>query len=159
MEKALKIKRYIPIEEKKAIANAIIAECIHEENGVMVVDSVQQYLSYVKYMIKFHTNLEYGEVDYDLLCCNEYEGKTVLNAIMAYFELDAKECLRIMDLMIGDYMQQNSMAFMVGKFLNNLNEQVSNLSGAFTGAVNNIGLNLDGIDKSAFNKFLETYMK
>ena len=51
LERALQVKKYIPFEEKKIIAQAIIDDSIHEENGVMVVDSVQQYLSYVKYMI------------------------------------------------------------------------------------------------------------
>lgn len=159
LERALQVKKYIPFEEKKIIAQAIIDDSIHEENGVMVVDSVQQYLSYVKYMIVRHTNLDYGEQDYDMLCSNEFEGQTLLNAIMSYFEADAKECLRIMNLMTSDYMQQNSMEFIVGKFLNNLNNQVTELSKVLVKKTEDIGLDLDGIDKNAFNSFLNNYMK
>jgi len=159
MERELQVKKYLPIEVKKAIANAIISECIHEENGVLVVDSVQQYLSYVKYMIKHHTNLVYGEADYDVLCSTDCGDKTLLNTVLGLFEPDAKECLRIMNLMISDYMQQNSIEFAIGRFLNSLSEQANALGGELKGLVDNLGLNLENVDKDSFNKFLTTYMK
>ena len=120
MEKELQVKKYLPIEEKKLIAKGIIYECTEEVDGCIKVDSVQQYLSYVKYMILRHTNLEYTQEDYDKLCATNYQDKTLLNAIMDCFAPDAKECTRIMNLMTSDHMQQNSMEFIVGKFLNNI---------------------------------------
>ena len=110
-------------------------------------------------MIVRHTNLDYGEQDYDMLCSNEFEGQTLLNTIMSYFEADAKECLRIMNLMTSDYMQQNSIEFVVGKFLNNFNNQVTELSKVLVKKTEDIGLDLDGIDKNAFYSFLNNYMK
>lgn len=159
LERGLQVKKYLPMEMKKAIASAIIEDSIHEENGVMIVDSVQQYMSYVKYMIRQHTNLEYGDEDYDMLCSTEYEGDTLLNMILSCFEADAKECLRIMNLMTSDYMQQNSMEFIIGKFLNNLNEQVSVLSSTLIKKTEDIGFELDGLDKNALNDFLNNYIK
>lgn len=124
MEKELQVKKYLPIEEKKMIAQGIIYECTEDVNGAIKVDSVQQYLSYVKYMILRHTNLEYTQEDYDKLCSNMYNDKTLLNAIMDCFVDDAKECTRIMNLMTSDYMQQNSIEFIIGKFLNGLGEML-----------------------------------
>ena len=154
MEKELQVKKYLPMEEKKLIAQGIIYECTEEVNGVIKVDSVQQYLSYVKYMILRHTNLEYTQADYDKLCMTEYDGKTLLNAIMDCFAADAKECTRIMNLMTSDYMQQNSMEFIVGKFLNGLGEMLADKLNEFD--VNSI-MPKD-MDKDRLVKFLNTYI-
>ena len=108
MEKEIQVKKYLPIEEKKLIAKGIIYECTEEVNGVIKVDSVQQYLSYVKYMILRHTNLEYTPEDYDILCSNN-----LLNDLMECFGEDAQECSRILNLMMDDYMQESTIEFTV----------------------------------------------
>ena len=59
LERGLQVKKYLPMEVKKTIAQGIIYDCTNEADGVIKVDSVQRYLSYVKYMITMHTNLEY----------------------------------------------------------------------------------------------------
>lgn len=149
MEKELQVKKYLPIEEKKLIAKGIIYECTEQVNGVVKVDSVQQYLSYVKYMILRHTNLEYTQDDYDTLCSNN-----LLNTIMEYFGEDVAECSRILNLMIEDYMQENSIEFIVGKFLNNLGESLGD-------KLNELDINSiipKDIDKEKMIQFLNTYM-
>ena len=145
MEKELQVKKYLPMEEKKLIAKGIIYECTEEVNGVIKVDSVQQYLSYVKYMILRHTNLEYTQEDYDKLCS---EG--LLNRILECFGEDAAECSRVLNLMMDDYMQENSMEFIVGKFLNSVSEMLSNKLNEFD--MNSIIPN--DIDKASLIKFL-----
>ena len=127
MEKELQVKKYLPIEEKKLIAKGIIYECTEQVDGVIKVDSVQQYLSYVKYMILRHTNLEYTPEDYDKLCATEYNDGSLLNAIFDAFSEDAKECSRILNFMTEDLMQENSISFAVAKFLNNLNSQLGTI--------------------------------
>lgn len=96
LERGLQVKTYLPIEVKKAVAQGIIYDCTSEENGVVKVDSVQRYMSYVRYMITSHTDLEYTDDNYDALCSTMYEDTTLLNAIMDCFDSDAKECLRIL---------------------------------------------------------------
>lgn len=155
MEKELQVKKYLPIEEKKLIAQGIIYECTEEVNGVIKVDSVQQYLSYVKYMILRHTNLEYTQEDYDKLCSAEYQDKILLNAIMDCFAPDAKECTRIMNLMTSDHMQQNSMEFIVGKFLNGVGEALKDKLDGFD--LNSI-IPQD-IDKDKLVKFFNDYIQ
>lgn len=108
IEKELQVKKYLPIEEKKLIAQGIIYECTNEEDGVIKVDSVQRYLSYVRYMITMHTNLKYTDADYDVLCSTEYQDTTLLNAIVKTFESDANECNRILGLMMNDYLDNNA---------------------------------------------------
>ena len=139
LETGLEVKKYLPIELKKAIANGIIYECTDDSEGVIRVDSLQRYMSYVKFMITYHTNLEYTDEDYDVLCSTEYEETTLLNAIMACFGDDAKECSRVLDLIMSDYMQENTIEFTIARLLNSL-------VGSIDGIVNVINSKIEGLD-------------
>ena len=150
MDEELQVKKYLPIEEKKLIAKGIIYECTERVNGVVKVDSVQKHLSYVKYMILRHTNLEYTQEDYDTLCSSE-----LLDEIMECFDGDAKECTRILDIMMSDYMQENSMKFIVADFLNNI-------AGMLSDKLNEFDFNSvipNDMDKEKLINFLNTYIK
>ena len=154
----LGVKKYLPIQEKQMIAQLIINECTEEVNGVIKLDSIKQYLSYVKYMIKFHTNLEYADDDYDTLCATEYMETNLLNAIISCFGTDAEECSRILNLMLDDYMRDNSIECSVGRFLSDLSENINSLSAAFSTIDINSILPKD-IDTERFNQFLKQYIK
>ena len=91
LEKELEIKKYLPIEVKKTIAQSVIYECVEEENDAIKIDSVQKYLSYNKYMITTHTNLEYTDEDYDMLCSTFVNGKSLRDIIIRCFDDDATE--------------------------------------------------------------------
>lgn len=154
MEQELQVKKYLPMETKKVIAQGIMYECTSNESGVIKIDSVQRYMSYVKYMITTHTNLEYTDQNYDVLCSTMYGDKTLLNAIMDCFEADAKECSRILNLMSDDVAYNNSLTMMVGEFLYNLKSVLSDATNQLQGKIN--GINLDGLDIDGLNKFLKT---
>lgn len=139
LERGLQIKTYLPMEAKKAIAQGIIYDCTSEENGVVKVDSVQRYMSYVRYMITSHTDLEYTDDNYDALCSTEYGDITLLNAIMDCFDSDAKECLRILNLMTDDLIHDNSIESTVGKLIYNINGAI----GTFIEEMRNKFRNLD----------------
>ena len=66
LERGLQVKKYLPIELKKTIAQSIIYDCTDNESGATKVDSVQRYMSYVRYMITMHTNL--GDLKIELYC-------------------------------------------------------------------------------------------
>jgi hypothetical protein len=158
IEQSLEIKKYLPMEVKKTIAQAIIYDCTDEEEGAFTVDSVQRYMSYVRYMISTHTNLEYTDNDYDVLCSTEYENSTLLNAIMDCFGEDAKECSRILNLMMDDLMQKMSVEFSIAKFLNGLNEVVR----GFSKKIDDIDLQSiipNNVDMSKLGAFLQNYIK
>ena len=154
LEKALEVKKYLPIEVKKTIAQGIIYECTDDDDGAIRVDSVQRYMSYVRYMITTHTNLQYTDEDYDVLCSTEYMDSTLLDVIMSYFGDDAKECSRILNLMMDDYMQTMTLEFNVAKFLNGLNVAFGNLLDSINQKVDGIDVKgiIDGIVAEQFNK-------
>lgn len=139
LERNLEIKKYLPIEIKKTIAQGIIYESTNNEYGVNKIDSVQRYIAYVRYMITSHTCLEYSDEDYDVLCSTEYGETTLLNAIMECFGEDARECSRILNLMLDDLMQEMTFEFAVSKFLYGLNGTVEKFA-------ENLNTKIDGFD-------------
>ena len=161
LERGLQVKKYLPIEVKKTIAQGIIYDCTAEENGVVKVDSVERYLSYVKYMITMHTNLEYTDEDYDTLCSTEYRDGTLLNSIVKTFEPDANECNRILGMMMDDYLDNNAsenrIVVAVSEFVNTL----SSIAKYIGDKVNDI--NIDKIlpedDMEKLKQFLNDYKK
>lgn len=160
MEKELQVKTYLPIEEKKLIAHTIIEECTFEEGYAVHLDSVQQYLSYVKYMILHHTNLGYSDADYDVLCSTEYEDTTLLNAILELFGEDAAECSRILNLMLDDYMRSNSIEYTVGQFMSSLRGGIGILVDALKNKIENDELEMPSyMDMQKLGDFLKDYIK
>lgn len=158
LQSGLQIKTYLPMKEKKAVAQLIINESTDEVDGVIKLDSIQQYLSYVKYMILLHTNLEYSDEDYDTLCYTEYMDSNLLNAIMSHFGPDAEECSRILNLMLDDYMRENSIEYTVGRFLNGLGETINNFATSLSSFDANSILPKD-FDVEKFNQMLNKYVK
>lgn len=158
LDSGLQVKKYLPFKEKKNIAILIINECTNEVNGVIELDSMQQYLSYVKYMILMHTNLEYTDEDYDKLCSTEYMETNLLNAIMSCFGPDAEECSRVLNLMLDDYMRQNSIESAVGRFLNGLNNTIDNLAASLSDFDVSSIIPKD-FDVESFNQVLKKYVK
>ena len=157
LEKRLEVKKYLPIELKKTIAQSIIYECTTHQNGVVQVDSVQRYMAYVRHMITAHTNLVYTDEDYDVLCYTEYGESTLLNEIVACFENDANECNRILDMMMDDYLDNNSAANQIVVVANMLFGSVSNVLTKIIEKVDELDVNKmlpEGFDMNMLSSFL-----
>jgi hypothetical protein len=153
----LQVKKYLPIAEKQLIAKGIIYECTERVGGAIKLNSVQQYLSYVKYMILRHTNLEYTQDDYDTLC-----SAGLLDTIMGCFGEDANECSRILNLMIDDYMQESTIEFAVTKFFDNVNNIVVDFANKLDKQIENMDLSSvipKDMDADKLANFLNTYIK
>ena len=161
LEKRLEVKKYLPMEAKKRIAEGIILDCVSEENGVIKVDSVERYMSYVRYMIIMHTNLEYSDSDYDALCSTEYQDNTLLNAIMACFDSDAKECSRILNLMTDDYLQQASIEASVARLFYTIGQSIDNLAEKLGDKMTDFNLEslLSELDLKTISELLTQYTK
>lgn len=162
LEKGLEVKKYLPMEMKKTIAQTVLYDCASEERGVVKIDSVQRYMSYVRYMIATHTNLVYTDEDYDVLCSTEYNGSTLLNAIMKCFETDATECSRILNLVTDDFMQEHSLDNRIGTFLYDVNNAISKFSSNILDKAS--GLDLKNVipadlNVDSINTFVNKYIK
>ena len=162
LERGLHVKKYLPIDVKKTIAQGIIFECTNEENGVIKVDSVQRYLSYVRYMITTHTNLEYTDEDYDILVSTEYKESTLLNSIVSCFQSDANECNRILDLMMDDYFENNSASNQIAGSINGFINSLTIIAQGFENKISDMnieGLLTNNLDFNKLSDFLNNYKK
>lgn len=162
LESGLDVKKYLPIEVKKTIAQAIIYDCTSDEGGVVKVDSVERYMSYVRHMITTHTNLEYTDENYDVLCSTEYGDTNLLNAIMNCFEADAKECTRILDLVMSDYMQESTVDFTMAKLLYDAANAVNKLATKVASKIEGVDLKSmipESADMNKLGTFLNKYIK
>lgn len=160
LEKRLEVKKYLPIELKKTIAQGIIYDCTDNSEGTIKVNSLERYMSYVRYMIIYHTNLEYTDEDYDILCSTEYGETTLLNAIMERFGSDAQECSRVLDLMMNDYMQENTIEFSVTRFLNKLISSMDDLTNILNNKIDGVDLKSmlpEEVDMKQVMNFLDKY--
>lgn len=157
LAETIEAKTYLPIVLKKVIAQEIVYDCTSEDNGVIKVDSFERYMSYVRHMITEHTNLEYTDEDYDILCSTEYNGQSLLNAIMSCFGEDAKECSRVLEMVMGDYMQDTTLESILAKTLYNLETKL----GSFVEKMADNTKNMipEGMDIEGLSKLIETLGK
>jgi hypothetical protein len=150
LAEAIETKIYLPINLKKVIAQEIVYDCTSEDNGVIKVDSFERYMSYVRHMITEHTNLEYTDDDYDVLCSTEYNGDSLLGAIIGCFGEDAKECSRILEMVMGDYMQDTTLESILAKTLHNLEINLSKFAEKIADNTKNMipeGMDIEGLGK------------
>ena len=162
LESGLQVRKYLPIEVKKTIAQSIIYDCTDNASGIVKVDSLARYMSYVRHMIVTHTNLEYTDKDYDIICSTEYGDTTLLNAIIECFGEDAKECSRILELVMGDYMQESTIDFTMAKLLHDASSAVSKIASKITQVIGELDVKSiipESVDMNKLGDFLKNYIK
>jgi len=150
LAETIEAKTYLPIVLKKVIAQEIVYDCTSEDNGVIKVDSFERYMSYVRHMITEHTNLEYTDDDYDTICLTEYNGDSLLGAIIGCFGEDAKECSRVLEMVMGDYMQDTTLESILAKTLYNLETKLGSFIEKMADNTKNMipeGTNVEGLSK------------
>jgi hypothetical protein len=158
LAEALSAHKYLPIDVKKTVAQSIIFECAGDYFGATKIDSVQKYMAYVRHMITTHTNLEYVDDDYDIICAAEYGDGSLLDAIFDCFGRDADECEMILELMLDDYMSEMSIDYTVAKFANELGATLKKLADKI-GDLDLENIIPKGLDVEKINGFLNKYIK
>ena len=109
-------------------------------------------------MIVSHTILEYLDEDYDALCAAEYDGVRLLDAIMACFHVDARECSTILDLMVEDYKREMSLESSIAKFLSGLSTMLAGVADKFE-SMDLQSMLPDNLDMDKLSSFLTNYIK
>ena len=81
---------------------------------------------------------------------------------MECFNSDAKECLKILNLMVSDRMKEASIEFTIAKFLSNITNLLEQWSEKLEQKVGNIDLKSmipEDMDMNKLNALLTTYIK
>ena len=158
LEEELQVKKYLPLDVKRTIAQSIIFECTSDDMGIIKINSVDKYMAYIRHMITAHTCLEYVDNDYDALCAAEYKGVSLLDAIFECFERDVDEFDVILDFMVDDFMRDLSVEASLVKIANDVGALISKFADKIDG-VDLANVIPEGLDVARINGFLDKYMK
>lgn len=147
--KALEVKDYISIKDKKALINNIIESCVLYEDGMFKFDDINKYIVFTMKTIAAYTNLELSndmEEDYDVLC-----KAKLLNTVIETFNGEY-ENLNLLFQMRCDYvLSNNGIEAQVGRFLSNILEKIDN----FVEAAANFDISKLPVSMEDLNKLME----
>ena len=153
--------RYIPVLEKRQLADLVYTSSIEMKNGIVKVDSLSKYLIFTLLMLTRYTNLEFSVDEngaateeaireYDALCENG-----LLNPIIAEFQEDYARANEIMNYVFQDNIAvENTVEAVVGKLGNNILNIVDNFSNVLSNKVEEMSFDLSNIDFGQAEKIL-----
>lgn len=127
IKKAVNIKEYMSIKDKKALVDKIVAQCVHMDNGVYKVDGIQRYIYFTMYTLAAYIDIELSddiEADYDALS----ESK-VLPILVCMIQQEYDDVNILMQMKCDYMLEDNSVEAQIGKFLFNLSEKIDGLAG------------------------------
>lgn len=128
IEKALEVKKYIPVMEKKAFAMDVIATCTDDIDDFISVDRFYMDIYFDMNMIKTYTNVEvasdFDEMieQYDLLC-----EHGLMNKLINLFEDEYLAVHSILKGQLKELLVQNSMEAQIVKVTNKINKVIDML--------------------------------
>ena len=154
--------RYIPVLEKRQLAELVYSTSTEIENGVVKVDSLSKYLIFTLLMLTKYTDLEFtvdesgaateeAIKEYDALCENG-----LLNPIIAEFQDDYARANEIMNYVFQDNLAvNNTVEAVVGKVAGTLLGIVGNFADVLSNKVNDMNLDLENLDMGQLNNVLQ----
>lgn len=161
VKKIIKTK-YIPVLEKRQIAELVYNTSTSVENGVVKVDSLSKYLIFTLLMLIRYTDLEFtvGEngaatmeaiQEYDALCENG-----LINKIIAEFAEDYARCNEVLNYVFQDNLAvTNTVEAVIGRVANRLMDTLDNVADVLVEKVEEMDFDMSKLDVSG----LENVMK
>lgn len=150
----LETKKYLPIAEKRRIAESVIAACTINDNGFLKVDSLDKYIMFTIVVISNYTNLEFGLEgdylsDYDKLC-----ESGLLDSVIATFEKEYTRSNEVLNMMLVDKLQHNSMEASFASISNGVNNTLDKLIGLLSAKIDDMNLDLNNLNQDTINGLL-----
>lgn len=154
--------KYIPILEKRQLAELVYANSIGEENGLVKVDSLSKYLIFTLLMLTRYTELEFSVdengsateeaiMEYDLLCENG-----LINKIIAEFEEDYARANEVMNYVFQDNLSvNNTVEAVVGKTANGVLGILDNFANTLANKVEEMDFDLSNFDMSQLDNIMK----
>lgn len=154
--------RYIPVLEKRQLAELVYANTTEIENGVVKVDSLSKYLIFTMLMLTRYTDLEFSvdesgaaTIDaiheYDELCENG-----LINPIIAEFAEDYARANEVMNYVFQDNLAVNNTAeAVIGKAAGYLLNVVDGFANVLAEKVDEMEFDLSNIDLEQVTKVLK----
>ena len=150
--------RYIPVLEKRKLAEIVYANSTDTENGLVKVDSLSKYLIFTMLMLARYTDLEFSVDEngaateeaiheYDMLC-----EHGLINPIIAEFQEDYARANEVMNYVFQDNLAvENTVEGVVGKAAGYLLGIVDGFANVLAEKVNEMEFDLSNLDLSQFD--------
>lgn len=154
--------KYIPVLEKRQLAELVYENSTSYENGVVKVDSLSKYLIFTLLMLTKYTDLEFAVdengaatedaiKEYDALCASG-----LINHIIAEFAEDYARSNEIMNYVFQDNLAvNNTTEAVVGKAAATLLNIVDGLANTLSNKVTEMNFNLENLDMGQLQSVLE----
>jgi hypothetical protein len=153
--------KYIPVLEKRQLAELVYENSTEIENGVVKVDSLSKYLIFTLLMLTKYTELEFSVDEkgaateeaineYDALCANG-----LINKIIAEFEEDYARANEIMNYVFQDNLAvNNTVEAVVGKASTTLLNIVGGFADALSNKVDDMNFDLSNFDMDKLDNIM-----
>lgn len=154
--------RYIPVLEKRQLAELVYANSTEIENGLVKVDSLSKYLIFTMLMLTRYTNLEFSVDEkgaateeaireYDELCENG-----LISPIIAEFAEDYARANEVMNYVFQDNLAvSNTVEAVVGKASDYLLNIVDRFANTLSEKVDEMNFDLSNMDMSQLSNIMK----
>lgn len=150
----IEAKKYLPIAEKRRIAESVIEACVVNNDGFIQVDSLDKYIMFTIVVISNYTNLEFGLdgdylADYDKLC-----ESGLLDIVIETFEKEYVRTNDILNMMLSDKLQHNSTEASFAALANGVNVALDKLATSLASKIDDMNLDLNNFNQETINGLL-----
>lgn len=150
----LETKKYLPIAEKRRIAEAVIEACTTDSGGFVQMDSLDKYIMFTIAVISNYTNLEFGSdgdylSDYDRLC-----EAGLLDAVISTFDKEYTRTNEILNMLLTDKLQHNSAEASIAKIVDSVNNYMDMLISTLNNKIEGMKLDLNNFNQDTLKGLL-----
>jgi hypothetical protein len=151
--KAIEVKKYIDIKEKRMLVEDIVNSCILYEDGMYKFDEIDKYVVFTMKIIAAYTNLELSEDienDYDELC-----RANLLNIVIESFAGEYENVNLLLRMRCDYILSGNTLEAQFGKFLTSIMEKVVDFADVLSNKINEFDLKNLPIGMEDIGKLME----
>lgn len=154
LKTTLEIRTYIPIAEKKAIAETVLDKCFTVEDGVLICDYVTKRVVFELAMIKYHTNL-----DIDIMSTDDYDMIKSRCDLHKEYEDDYVECKLIFDDMEKELCSKYSIETSIIHLSNRLSDNIESIVKLIANKIDELDMSKFGFEDINLEQFQELINK
>ncbi len=153
--------RYIPVLEKRQLAELVYENSTDIENGIVKVDSLSKYLIFTLLVLRNYTELEFtvdetgaaseaAIAEFDALCENG-----LINPLIAEFQEDYARANEIMNYVFQDNLAvNNTVEAVVGRVGDDLLDIIGGFADRLGDKVDEMNLDLSKFDMGKFDAIM-----
>ena len=150
----IETKKYLPIAEKRRIAETVIEACTTDSGGFIQIDSLDKYIMFTIAVISNYTNLEFGSngdylSDYDKLC-----EAGLLDAVISTFDKEYARINEILNMLLNDKLQHNSTEASIAKVVDSANNYMDKLINTLKNKIEEMNLDLNNFNQDTLKGLL-----